>query len=275
MQEGRMLEEEEGKGKGRRNHCEHCDTGCGAHICNNLLVLERYRKLSMDEMILRLGDGKTVAAEAVGSLNLVIGDHIRIELKNCYYVPSMIKNIIFISILDNDAAKLLKFGWFKTVSEPYEIWHGKPAFYKFDEYPKETAGYYFCDPPEQKIFVSRNAVFLKEDFPTSSRRDEALLEETSEIPQQNNATPFEPTVPTDCVPVLCKSTRESRPLDRYGFLGLTSQLENDPRTYGEAMSNIDFDNWLEVMKSKTDSMGSNQLWTLVDPPNGVKPVECK
>ncbi|KAL0439896.1 UNVERIFIED_CONTAM: hypothetical protein Slati_2472600 [Sesamum latifolium] len=47
------------------------DTGCGAHICNNLQVLERSRKLSKDEMILRLGDGKTVAAEAVGSLSLV------------------------------------------------------------------------------------------------------------------------------------------------------------------------------------------------------------
>ncbi|KAK4388253.1 hypothetical protein Sango_2431900 [Sesamum angolense] len=48
------------------------DTGCRAHICNNLQVLERSKKLSKDEMILRLGDGKAVAAEAVGSLNLVI-----------------------------------------------------------------------------------------------------------------------------------------------------------------------------------------------------------
>ncbi|KAL0463247.1 UNVERIFIED_CONTAM: hypothetical protein Slati_0212300 [Sesamum latifolium] len=44
------------------------DTGCGAHICNNLQVLERSRKLSKDEMVLRLGDGKAVAAEAVDLL---------------------------------------------------------------------------------------------------------------------------------------------------------------------------------------------------------------
>ncbi|KAK4389848.1 Retrovirus-related Pol polyprotein from transposon TNT 1-94 [Sesamum angolense] len=85
--EGRTLEEEE---------------GCGAHICNNLQVLERSRRLSKDEMILKLGDGKAVAAEAVGSLSLVISDHIKIELKDCYYVPSMIKNIISIPILDDD-----------------------------------------------------------------------------------------------------------------------------------------------------------------------------
>ncbi|KAL0394653.1 UNVERIFIED_CONTAM: hypothetical protein Slati_4431500 [Sesamum latifolium] len=54
------------------------DTGCEAHICNNLQVLERSRMLSNDEIILRLGDGKAVAAEAVGSLSLVISNHIRI-----------------------------------------------------------------------------------------------------------------------------------------------------------------------------------------------------
>ncbi|KAL0405223.1 UNVERIFIED_CONTAM: hypothetical protein Slati_3836200 [Sesamum latifolium] len=47
------------------------DTGCGAHICNNLQVLERSRKLSKDEIVLRLGDGKAVTMEAVVSLSLV------------------------------------------------------------------------------------------------------------------------------------------------------------------------------------------------------------
>ncbi|KAL0411099.1 UNVERIFIED_CONTAM: hypothetical protein Slati_3699600 [Sesamum latifolium] len=61
----------------------------------------------------------------------------------------------------------------------------------------------------------------------------------------------------------------------YGFVGLTSQLDNDPRTYGEVMSDIDSDKWLEAMKSKMDSMDSNQVWTLVDPPKGVRPVGCK
>ncbi|KAL0285237.1 UNVERIFIED_CONTAM: Retrovirus-related Pol polyprotein from transposon TNT 1-94 [Sesamum radiatum] len=77
------------------------DTGCGAHICNDLQVLERSRKLSRDEVVLKLGDGKAVAAEAVGIVHLVVSDQVRIELKDCYYVPSMIKNIISISLLDN------------------------------------------------------------------------------------------------------------------------------------------------------------------------------
>ncbi|KAL0444310.1 UNVERIFIED_CONTAM: hypothetical protein Slati_2153700 [Sesamum latifolium] len=41
------------------------------------------------------------------------------------------------------------------------------------------------------------------------------------------------------------------------------------------MSNINSDKWLEAMKSEMDSMGSNQVWTLVDPPNGARSVGCK
>ncbi|KAL0381898.1 UNVERIFIED_CONTAM: hypothetical protein Slati_4610100 [Sesamum latifolium] len=58
-------------------------------------------------MILRLGDGKTVAAKAVGSLSLVVSDHIRIELKDYFFVSSLIKNIISIPLLDNNGFKFL------------------------------------------------------------------------------------------------------------------------------------------------------------------------
>ncbi|KAL0394438.1 UNVERIFIED_CONTAM: hypothetical protein Slati_4410000 [Sesamum latifolium] len=40
------------------------------------------------------------------------------------------------------------------------------------------------------------------------------------------------------------------------------------------MLDIDSDKWLEAMKSEMHSMGSNQVWTLVDPPKGVRPVGC-
>ena len=34
----------------------------------------------------------------------------------------------------------------------------------FVGYPKEIMGYYFYNPLEQKVFVSRNAVFLEKEF---------------------------------------------------------------------------------------------------------------
>ncbi|KAL0463019.1 UNVERIFIED_CONTAM: hypothetical protein Slati_0189500 [Sesamum latifolium] len=59
------------------------------HKSSPTQVLKRSRRLSKDEMILRLDDGKAVAAEAVGSLRLVVSNLIRIDLKDCYFVPIM------------------------------------------------------------------------------------------------------------------------------------------------------------------------------------------
>ncbi|KAL0378656.1 UNVERIFIED_CONTAM: hypothetical protein Sradi_3171100 [Sesamum radiatum] len=125
----------------------------------------------------------------------------------------------------------------KTVPQtPYEIWHDKPASYKylrvwgspayvkrlvgdkldsrsslcrFVGYLTETMGYYFYDSSEQKIFISRNAVSLEKGFSANSRRDEVLLKESSEAPQQNDATSSEPSVPSDGILVLRRSTRIS------------------------------------------------------------------
>ncbi|KAL0448743.1 UNVERIFIED_CONTAM: hypothetical protein Slati_1430700 [Sesamum latifolium] len=96
------------------------DTSCGAHICNDLQVLERSRRLSKDEMVLRLGDGKAVAAEAVGSLRLVVSNHIRIDLKDCYFVPRK-----------DDQEALC---WTKRDRQ----WYKSEAFGRFKEYRLEV-----------------------------------------------------------------------------------------------------------------------------------------
>ncbi|KAL0287492.1 UNVERIFIED_CONTAM: Retrovirus-related Pol polyprotein from transposon TNT 1-94 [Sesamum calycinum] len=150
------------------------------------------------------------------------------------------------------AARLLNIVPSKTMAQtPYQIWYGKPASYKFIGYPKETAGYYFYDPSEQKVFVSRNAVFLERGFQW--------------IPDSMNCS-WRNQV---------RSARVPQPSERYGFLGMTSQLDNDPKTYREEISDIDSEKLLEAMKFEIDSMSSNQVWTLVDRPKGVRSVGCK
>ncbi|KAK4382261.1 hypothetical protein Sango_2888700 [Sesamum angolense] len=120
---------------------------------------------------------------------------------------------------------------------------------RFVGYSEETTGYHFYDPSEQKIFISRNAVFLLKGFPVDSRRDEVLLEESSEAPQQNDATSFEPSVPTDGVPVLHRSVQPLRPpTDR-----LTIQ-DIRRRNAGHRFRQV-----VEAMKSAMDLMGSNQF----------------
>ena len=51
--------------------------------------------------------------------------------------------------------------------------------------------------------------------------------------------------------------------------------QNEPTTYQEAIKGPDSEKWLEAMRSEMESMYTNQVWTLVDPPDGVKLIECK
>lgn len=62
-----------------------------------------------------------------------------------------------------------------------------------------TLGYYFYNPNEQKVFMSRNDIFLKEEYTINeSRTPLELQEETEEATPQLNMnnerqlTPIEP-----------------------------------------------------------------------------------
>ncbi|KAK8988379.1 hypothetical protein V6N11_061137 [Hibiscus sabdariffa] len=79
---------------------------------------------------------------------------------------------------------------------------------------------------------------------------------------------------------LRRSTRECHEPERYGFL-VTSHGDvilvdqDEPKTYQEAVTSPDSEKWLDAMRSEMDSVSENQVWTLVEPPEGVKPIGCK
>ncbi|KAL8091815.1 hypothetical protein AgCh_034175 [Apium graveolens] len=78
------------------------DTACGSHICNSLQGLKGSRTLEKDEVILRMGNGARVTAISVGSFSLHMPTGKTIILNNCYYVPSIVRNIVSIPMLDLD-----------------------------------------------------------------------------------------------------------------------------------------------------------------------------
>ncbi|KAL0324711.1 UNVERIFIED_CONTAM: Retrovirus-related Pol polyprotein from transposon RE2 [Sesamum calycinum] len=105
---GQTMEDEEGKAKAAASALSapvaSVGMGKGKGKVDSKLIKandEISRKLNRDEVVLKLGDGKAVAAEAVETIHFTVSDQVRIKLKDCYYVPSMIKNIICISLLDN------------------------------------------------------------------------------------------------------------------------------------------------------------------------------
>ncbi|OIT26751.1 hypothetical protein A4A49_56888, partial [Nicotiana attenuata] len=52
-------------------------------------------------------------------------------------------------------------------------------------------------------------------------------------------------------------------------------IEEDHKTYSEAMRSIDASFWKETIKSELDSIVSNHTWDLSDLPKGCKPVSSK
>lgn len=196
---------------------------------------------------------------------------------------------------------------------PYEMWFGKkpslgyikiwgcPAYVKrqdvdkldarsvkcrFIGYPKETMGYYFYHIDEQKLFVARSATFLEREYALDGKGGHEIeLKELSnelEINTELNAIPDPQPVVTQTPRI---SSRVRRMPERYygflheneGELNLLSDCKDieDPLNYNEAMSDIDSQKWLGAMKSEMDSMYTNQVWTLVDPPLGIVPIGNK
>ena len=52
-------------------------------------------------------------------------------------------------------------------------------------------------------------------------------------------------------------------------------VENDPETFSQALSFKEFDLWYNAMKDELDSMKSNEVWDLVELPQGQKAIGCK
>ena len=69
------------------------DTGLVAHICNSMQgVISRSVERGEDDF--RVGNYARVAALAVGTMQLHLPSGFILELNNCYYVPSLSRNIV-------------------------------------------------------------------------------------------------------------------------------------------------------------------------------------
>ena len=62
------------------------------------------------------------------------------------------------------------------------------------------------------------------------------------------------------------------------FIGLgevPKDPETDPSNYNEIIQDKDVKLWQSAMKTELESMYSNQIWLLIDLPDGVKPIGYK
>ena len=99
------------------------DIGCSSHICANVQGLKKSRDLHRDEIDLQVWIGAKVATLAVRSYCLSLPSRLLLNLNNCYYVPSMNRNLISISMLDSKGSIIvIKNGSFSIYKD--EIYYG-------------------------------------------------------------------------------------------------------------------------------------------------------
>ena len=58
-------------------------------------------------------------------------------------------------------------------------------------------------------------------------------------------------------------------------ISIVLSIEDDPKSFSEAMTSRDVAFWKEAINNEMDSLISNNTWILVDLPQGSKPIGCK
>ncbi|GJR61584.1 retrotransposon protein, putative, ty1-copia subclass [Tanacetum coccineum] len=214
------------------------------------------------------------------------------------------------------AARILNMVPTKKVNKtPYEMWHEKVlnlSYLKvwgcevlvkrdtpnklesrsikciFVGYLKETMGYYFYYPLENKIFVSRYSEFfetrlIKQEASGSTvdfdeiQSEEAQPSENTSL-HQHEVEPDTVDPKTDVI-LVRRSARIPQAPKRYGFYIDAEEHElgdhGEPPNYRAALSDPESKKWLEAMNAEMQSMKDNQVWILVDLPPNYKIVESK
>nr|GEX55085.1 Gag/Pol protein [Tanacetum cinerariifolium] len=198
----------------------------------------------------------------------------------------------------------------KVEKKPYEVWYGqaiKQSYLKvwgcealvmqdtltkpdklgprsikyiFVGYLKETMGYSFYYPPENKVFVAQNAKFFENSLITQeasgSLEDLKIIQEEDMHPSKNtslnhdeeNQEIDEPQ--SDIIPIR-RSTRTRHALYRMCLNINEYELGDliEPANNKAALLDPESDKWLNAMNVEMKSMKDNEVWYLVDlPPNG-------
>ena len=104
-------------------------------------------------------------------------------------------------------------------------------------------------------------------------------QQVQELPHNLEQT-VEPQAPQgEDGPTLRRSTHERKSAILSDYIVYLQETdigaENDPGTFSQALSCKESDLWYNAMKDELDSMKSNEVWDLVELPQGLKAIGCK
>ncbi|RVW93366.1 Retrovirus-related Pol polyprotein from transposon TNT 1-94 [Vitis vinifera] len=173
----------------------------------------------------------------------------------------------------------------KNEISPYELWKGrKPNI----GYASNSKAYRLLDLESNVIIESREVEFFENLLSDSNSQvpisvGESLEETPSKVveqpivPRKSQRARKEKVLGSDEIDsqrisfYLVEGNRE----DIIRKIPIVLQIEEDPKTYKEAMASRDVAFWKEAINDEMDSIMSKQTWELVDLPPGSKPIGCK
>ena len=182
----------------------------------------------------------------------------------------------------------------------------------FIGYPEKSKGYrFYCPTHSTRIVETGNARFIENGEASGSNKSQnVIIEEVREKvpspitsndivvptvvvqydnveqqlndqPLHNEAVTIEPIVEESQGVALRRSQRERRPAipDDYVIYLQESDFDigtsKDPVSFSQAMESNDSTKWIDAMNDELKSMEQNEVWDLVELPEGYKKVGCK
>nr|GEU31249.1 hypothetical protein [Tanacetum cinerariifolium] len=158
----------------------------------------------------------------------------------------------------------------------------------FVGYPKETMGYSFYYPHDNKVFVARNAEFLKNSL--INHEVSGSLDDLEIIQDEDTHTSLDTSLnhkeddqkinePQSDIDPIRRSTRIHRPTDRLCLYVDAEEHElwdlGEPTNYKAALLNPESNKWLNAMNVEIQFMKDNEVWELVELPPDPKTVGHK
>ena len=115
---------------------------------------------------------------------------------------------------------------------------------------------------------SRDVTFFENIFPLKNKLSKSVCDTScsnlSTCSNTNKDIVFEP-----------RRSKRSKKVKDFGSEFCSFLLEDDPKTYGEAMRSIDAPFWKEAINDEMSSLKNNKTWFLTDLPPGCKSIGCK
>ncbi|GAA0149688.1 transmembrane signal receptor [Lithospermum erythrorhizon] len=173
----------------------------------------------------------------------------------------------------------------------YEIWKGYPPNLSFMKV--WGVAYKFMSVSDRTISDARDAEFFEHIFLLNKGITNPFI--VPDVPDESCHTNKHASCSTSNLqvdePLKSKKARVEKTfgdefitnflLEIYSYDLLSDEListyiiEEDLKTYNEALKSIDANFWMEAIKNELDSIVSNQTWELIDLPKGSKPISSK